>query len=572
MTAGGDDHELAAVHAWIAARADFFDATRPVLLARAPGRLDVMGGIADYSGSLVLELPLAVATWVAVQSQDAPTLVIESSDRRRGRRAAAARCSDGAAVIDASSSRWRTSSPPRRCRMPRRASACRAIPAGVGRLRGGRAGRAAARASPSAAARSQDPACVPSVPIGKGVSSSAALEVAAFEALASLAGRATIDDRALALAGPEGREPGRGRALRRDGPDDGGVRPARPLARAALPAGRDRRPRRASAFAGAVRHRLGHPPRGVAAPTTAACAPPRSWATASSPTPPGWRRAPSRPAAWPSTIRGSAATWRTSRRTNGAANFATRSRSAMTGPRLSSRATGDRPTRPRRSKPIAPTPCAPRPSTRSSSTTACAASARCWLTARRPTTRAFQLGQLMYESHASYSACGLGSDGTDRLVELVREAGPAGGPLRREDHRRRQRRHRRRPRRAGPPRRDRRRSRAATSRRPAAPRRCSTARRRARARYGAPQLHAPVTAAALLEPAPPVGEAAHPLLHRHLRGVAQLLAPTASRRRASAACRPAARAAPRSSASFRSTSPTRSTSCFSVVVREPPRL
>ena len=60
------------MHAWIAARADFFDATRPVLLARAPGRLDVMGGIADYAGSLVLELPLAVATWVAVQSQDAP--------------------------------------------------------------------------------------------------------------------------------------------------------------------------------------------------------------------------------------------------------------------------------------------------------------------------------------------------------------------------------------------------------------------------------------------------------------------------------------------------------------------
>jgi len=33
-----------------------------------------------------------------------------------------------------------------------------------------------------------------------------------------------------------------------------------------------------------------------------------------------------------------------------------------------------------------------------------------------------QLGELMYESHASYSACGLGSSGTDRLVELVREA------------------------------------------------------------------------------------------------------------------------------------------------------
>ena len=29
------------------------------------------------------------------------------------------------------------------------------------------------------------------------------------------------------------------------------------------------------------------------------------------------------------------------------------------------------------------------------------------------------LGELMYESHASYSACGLGSAGTDLLVELV---------------------------------------------------------------------------------------------------------------------------------------------------------
>lgn len=38
-----------------------------------------------------------------------------------------------------------------------------------------------------------------------------------------------------------------------------------------------------------------------------------------------------------------------------------------------------------------------------------------------------ELGELMYQSHASYGACGLGSDGTDRLVELVREAGPASG-------------------------------------------------------------------------------------------------------------------------------------------------
>jgi L-arabinokinase len=37
------------------------------------------------------------------------------------------------------------------------------------------------------------------------------------------------------------------------------------------------------------------------------------------------------------------------------------------------------------------------------------------------------LGELMYQSHASYSACGLGCDGTDLLVDLVRELGPAGG-------------------------------------------------------------------------------------------------------------------------------------------------
>jgi galactokinase len=34
------------------------------------------------------------------------------------------------------------------------------------------------------------------------------------------------------------------------------------------------------------------------------------------------------------------------------------------------------------------------------------------------------LGELMYQSHASYSACGLGASGTDRLVDLVRQAGP----------------------------------------------------------------------------------------------------------------------------------------------------
>ena len=37
------------------------------------------------------------------------------------------------------------------------------------------------------------------------------------------------------------------------------------------------------------------------------------------------------------------------------------------------------------------------------------------------------LGELMYESHASYGRCGLGSEGTDRLVALVRSEGLAAG-------------------------------------------------------------------------------------------------------------------------------------------------
>ena len=51
---------------------EFFSAGAPLYLARAPARLDVMGGIADYSGATVLELPLERATWALLQRQAAP--------------------------------------------------------------------------------------------------------------------------------------------------------------------------------------------------------------------------------------------------------------------------------------------------------------------------------------------------------------------------------------------------------------------------------------------------------------------------------------------------------------------
>ncbi len=59
--------------------ADFFATDQPLLIARAPGRLDLMGGIADYSGSLVLEMPLAVATIAAVQQTSDPTITTYST-------------------------------------------------------------------------------------------------------------------------------------------------------------------------------------------------------------------------------------------------------------------------------------------------------------------------------------------------------------------------------------------------------------------------------------------------------------------------------------------------------------
>ncbi|XP_076907882.1 L-arabinokinase-like [Bidens hawaiensis] len=49
------------------AAAGIFNWEEDVYVARAPGRLDVIGGIADYSGSLVLQMPIREACHVAVQ-------------------------------------------------------------------------------------------------------------------------------------------------------------------------------------------------------------------------------------------------------------------------------------------------------------------------------------------------------------------------------------------------------------------------------------------------------------------------------------------------------------------------
>lgn len=64
------------INAW----PEFWLPDRPITVARAPGRLDVIGGIADYSGALVLELPLHVATLAAAQPDPSPAITIYSTN------------------------------------------------------------------------------------------------------------------------------------------------------------------------------------------------------------------------------------------------------------------------------------------------------------------------------------------------------------------------------------------------------------------------------------------------------------------------------------------------------------
>src|SRR6185503_9986932 len=66
----------------IEAERGFFDGSGPLTISRAPGRLDVMGGVADYSGSVVLEGTLAEATLAAVQERSEPVLRLRSMDAR----------------------------------------------------------------------------------------------------------------------------------------------------------------------------------------------------------------------------------------------------------------------------------------------------------------------------------------------------------------------------------------------------------------------------------------------------------------------------------------------------------
>ena len=395
--------------AWIASRADFFARGRPVLVARAPGRLDVMGGIADYSGSLVLELPLAVATWVAAQEDDSPTVVIASSDAAGDRRVTIPLADVvGAEPLDYPRARALLAGDP--------ANAWSAYVAGALVVLHRQFGRPLRRGV-RVLVRSD-------VPVGKGVSSSAALDVAAFEVLAALAG-ATVDDRQLALAAqtvenlvvgaPCGVMDQMTAACGRRGHLLALLcQPAEIVGQLPLPQGLELhgidsgiRHAVTGADYGSVRAAAFMGYRIVAAAAGLAARPVAAGRVAIDDPIYGGYLANVAPAVWrdrfrdlvPERIDGGTFL----ARYQGSTDAVTAIDPARSYPvRAATEHPIDEHARVRRFRDLVVGGAA------------------------SPGARA-ELGELMFASHASYSACGLGSDGTDRLVELVRAAGPAAG-------------------------------------------------------------------------------------------------------------------------------------------------
>src|SRR2546423_5213508 len=55
---------------------EFFSRDLPIFIARAPGRLDLMGGNDDYTGGLVFESTIREATWAAAQLRSDKRIVV----------------------------------------------------------------------------------------------------------------------------------------------------------------------------------------------------------------------------------------------------------------------------------------------------------------------------------------------------------------------------------------------------------------------------------------------------------------------------------------------------------------
>ncbi len=152
---------------------DFFGKGRCIYSAEAPGRMDVMGGIADYSGSLVLQMPIRETTLcrLALRKDGVFRVYSESADAA----GLPALVQSSIQALSGKKRRWRPEQIRQRLKQVPGGDwaayviGCFYILAQAGHL-------------PLVGA---DVWIRSAVPIGKGVSSSAALEVAVLSALAS---------------------------------------------------------------------------------------------------------------------------------------------------------------------------------------------------------------------------------------------------------------------------------------------------------------------------------------------------------------------------------------------------
>lgn len=152
----------------------------PIVVARAPGRFDVLGGIADYAGGLVLGLPIRAAALAAAQVAYDGRVIAVSGARRFT-----------IAAADLVESTF----------------------AELARSFSGRDAWAAYVLGPIALLAREEGLPVPglrlllssSVPEGKGLGSSAAVEIAGVQAVSRLLG-ASLEPRRIALLGQRGEQ------------------------------------------------------------------------------------------------------------------------------------------------------------------------------------------------------------------------------------------------------------------------------------------------------------------------------------------------------------------------------
>lgn len=159
----------------------FFGGGSAIATARAPGRMDVLGGVADYSGGTVLEATLAEAAFAAVQRRPDPVLRLRSvgaaDDGLREDLVLSTASLLGAGALPSYAEAREACRPDDAGRWAGYVAGCLYVLVAEGHV---------ARADVSGLNLLVDSA----VPVGAGVSSSAALEVATMTALSALLGLA----------------------------------------------------------------------------------------------------------------------------------------------------------------------------------------------------------------------------------------------------------------------------------------------------------------------------------------------------------------------------------------------